>query len=512
MCGILFVDDSNKTFTKSHLSSALHRQTWRGPDNTGEAIFNEGRVYLGHNRLSIIAPEPTANQPMQTDRYAIIFNGEIYNYKYLQNHLRLECSLDSDTEVLLRGFEMIGVSIFPLLEGMFALVIYDKLKNTWHVARDHAGIKPLFYHQTKQLTVFASEPSAINNLISSSIDYSSIEEWKLVRRPAIGYTFFEDIFEFPCASYKSSYDSNPTKYWSPSESSVLLTTESYSREIASAVNSHLVGDCAYTTLLSGGLDSAVITKIANPSMAYTVGLDTNNEFSEAYDTAVVVGCDLKQVCITIDQLNENWKYLTQLRGEPLSLPNEALIYEVCRATQPEQKIILSGEGADETLLGYSRIFEWADNISDFTPVDFLLRYGYCNKIHEPKLGRLIDYIIKLKDGKTPFEFVEDFFLGFHLPCLLRRMDFASMAASKEVRVPFVSKRLISLCYRQNVELRMGKNYINPKKPLRELSRNLGLVGASRRKKIGFEASSHRSTPKSVSYSAFQSSTLSHFLK
>ena len=120
----------------------------------------------------------------------------------------------------------------------------------------------------------------------------------------------------------------------------------------------------------------------------------------------------------------------------------------------EEKVILTGEGADELLFGYDNIFWWAITNKNFDWQNFINRYGYSKTIKPTK--RFVDYVDMEREGKSLIDFLEDFFYKFHLPGLLRRMDFASMAASKEARVPFVDTKLLEYCYRLPANLRLTK--------------------------------------------------------
>jgi len=181
-------------------------------------------------------------------------------------------------------------------------------------------------------------------------------------------------------------------------------------------------------------------------------------------------------------MESEWRRLVGIRGEPLSVPNEALISLICKEMKNEEKVVLTGEGADELLFGYDRIFNKAIN-DGFDIEEFIDTYTYdsSTKITD----RMKNYIEKLWKGKTPIEFLEDFFIQFHLPGLLRRMDFSSMSASKEARVPFVTKTLYEYMYRRQPSIKI--NCVESKIPLRNLLRELNVISPLSRKKIGFSA-------------------------
>lgn len=160
-------------------------------------MLKNNYVALGHCRLSVIDPNPRSNQPMVSEclRYYILLNGEIYNHKELRKSLDLVCKTSSDTETLLNGYIKIGKKIFSLIDGMFAVVIYDSLENKWIAARDAFGIKPLFISTNNDGTIISSEAATIARLIKATPSKESINEWEIIRRPLPGYSFFESVIE-----------------------------------------------------------------------------------------------------------------------------------------------------------------------------------------------------------------------------------------------------------------------------------------------------------------------------
>lgn len=507
MCGLLFLDQKNNKFSENSFVQALKLQSWRGPDNTSYLKLNKGNVILGHNRLSIIDQNSRSNQPFKSDdgRFLIIFNGEIYNYKDVKKELNLITKTESDTEVIIKGFEKIGDKILNYLDGMFAFIIYDLKKGSWFAARDHFGIKPLFIFTQDDITLIGSEPGIMANMIGSEIDNDSVQEWKMFRRPMPGYTFFKNIAEFPPATFLKSTKQKFEYYWKKPLTNNKDFNQSFFEEILKkSIRSHLIGDTRPVCLLSGGLDSSIITKFSHSVRnCYTVGLLGNNEFMEAKKTADELNKNLFKVEVSEAELIEAWKKLTKMRKEPLSVPNEGLIYLVCKKMNSNEKVVITGEGADELLFGYDRIFRWALSNDNFDLNKFLTLYSYSNKILLTQ--RLNEYIFELSIGKSLINFLEDFFIEFHLPGLLRRMDFASMAASKEARVPFISKNLFNYLYRKDSFLKIDK--LHSKKPLRDLISKTKINFILDRKKVGFSSSLSNFKSKYQEYDFFQQQSL-----
>ena len=509
MCGILFVSQNNNSITKSNFLSILKSQKWRGPDNTSLKSFNNNKILLGHNRLSILDKKPRSNQPMMSDdgRFLLIFNGEIYNYKEIIKKYKLKLKTTSDTEVVLKGYILKGKYILNDLDGMFSFVIYDKKNLSWFCARDRFGIKPLYIYQDKVKTVIGSEAGSIAKLLNLKIDYVSIREWKLLRTPTPNYTFFKKLKQFPKSCYRESNSLKNIPYYKLKKKNNKINFKKIKNLIDYSVNSHQMGDVSCTSLLSGGIDSTIILKKSSKvKKCYSVGLEKNNEFFAAKKISRKLNKKISLISIEKQKLKTTWKYLTKLKNEPISVPNEGLIYLVCKKMSKQNKIVLTGEGADEIFFGYDKIFRWALNQKKFNIKRFIELYGYSN-VTKPT-SRFIKYIENLSRKKKVIDFIEDFFYDFHLPTLLRRMDFASMAASKEARVPFVSKNIIENLYRINPKIKIDENF--SKKPLRKYIKNIDLDFILETKKIGFSAATEVEQNKFYNYSVFQNIVIKTF--
>ncbi|WP_310630243.1 asparagine synthase (glutamine-hydrolyzing) [Paraburkholderia sp.] len=504
MCGFIFIEQSEGQVGLPQFERALSRQAWRGPDHSGVMVESGGRFLLGHNRLSIIDPESRSHQPMRSacGRYVIVFNGEIYNHKELRQTLELSCQTLSDTETLLEAYAKIGDAVFPLLDGMFAVAILDVKTGRWVAARDPFGIKPLYFYRSSTMAVFASEAASVGQIVGASIDHESVEEWRLIRRPTPGHSFFQRVHEL-LPGHCTDANGRTWQFWQRSASNEPYTDEAFAQYLRESVRAHELSDCQNVALLSGGLDSAVITAISSVEKTYTVGLSGNNEFAAAEATAVELSKSVVQVELAAEQLQRTWSRLARLRGEPLSVPNEGLIFEVCNAMDSGEKVVLTGEGADELLFGYDKIFRWAAKYEWSGFDDFMARYGYGES--SVLVARLRNYVERLRKNKSNLEFLEDWFYDVHLTGLLRRMDFASMAASREARVPFVNKRLVTYMYRRAVDTKLDDH--DSKLPLRRMVAKLGLSSVLDRKKIGFSATMSGQTGRFDEYRAFQQTNL-----
>ena len=509
MCGILFVNQNENIISNYNFLKVLNLQKWRGPDNTSFKSFCNNQVLLGHNRLSILDKKTRSNQPMESEdgRYFLIFNGEIYNYKEIIKKYKFKMKTTSDTEVILKGFISKGKDILKELDGMFAFVIFDKKKSKWFSARDRFGIKPLFIYQDKTKTVIGSESGSIAKLLNLKIDHTSIKEWKLFRAPAPQYTFFKKLEQFPKSSYLTKDLNNFKQYYQIKKKKNKLSFYEMKNLIKKSIRNHQMGDVNSTSLLSGGIDSSIILKNSKKvKRCFTVGLNNNNEFLLASKISNRLKKRISLISVENKELKSTWRYLTKLKMEPLSVPNEGLIYLVCKKMSKKYKIVLTGEGADEIFFGYDKIFRWALYQKKKNIKEFIKLYSYSNTLKVT--NRFMEYLKELSLNKTMINFVEDFFYDFHLPVLLRRMDFASMAASKEARVPFVTKNIIENFYRKDPRIKINKYF--SKIPLRKYIENINLKFILNSPKIGFSAATENKYGKFHNYKIFQNIVLNTF--
>lgn len=503
MCGILFIAQREPRIDRDAAAAALALQRWRGPDATSLLTLAEGRVHLGHNRLAIIDPLERANQPMRSadGRHVIVFNGEIYNHRELRARHGLPTRTASDTEVLLEGYALRGEAFFEELEGMYAFVIHDTATGGWVAARDPLGIKPLHLARSGGAVCLASEPRVVAHLAGSGIDAQSLQEWRLIRRPAPGHSFFAGVHEVLPGTLVR-HDGSQRRFWRLRQRHDRFDQDAFEALLQQVVADHELSDVSNVALLSGGIDSALITALSGVRRAYSIGLDSYNELGAAAQTAAALGRELVPVTLTQAQLHGQWRHLARLRGEPLGLPNEGLIHAVCQAMQPHEKVVLTGEGADELMFGYDGLYRWAlaqpQEPGRLDVRGFLARYGYSDAVPTP---RLLDQLLTAAEGLRPIDAVEDFFYQVHLPGLLRRMDFASMAASKEARVPFADRRLVEAAYRLPAAAKLDGTH--SKLPLRRHLQRLGLTGPLQRPKIGFSAQASPTAGRHAEYRVFQ---------
>jgi len=449
MCGILGIFGLNFVNDEQSLELLNHR----GPNNTG--IWRNSEVFLGHKRLSILDLNARSNQPFQVGDEIIIFNGEIYNFRELIRDHNLSPKTTSDTEVVLLMYQKYKENCLQYFNGMFAFIIYNLTTKEYFVTRDRLGIKPLYWHhKAKSQEIFSSEISSIKELIPTSLDSFALRQYKKLRMCVNGDTIFKEIRMFPAAHYMHS-GQKPKRYWDidlsfeePPNDSELFDL------LKSSVDYRAIADVSVGSYLSGGLDSTIITALLRPTNSWTVGFKELNEFKWAQLASERYGTEHEALVVDEPLFWETMEFMINKRGEPLSVPNEVLIYLMTKRVKTKNTVVLSGEGADELFFGYDRIFKWAHSESDFDIRGFDEKYCYGK--HEDL--EVMDYALSQTKGKTRLEKVNYYFLTNHIQGLLRRLDNSTMLCSVEGRVPFLDHRLIDRLAGVPFEWKMGKTF------------------------------------------------------
>lgn len=476
MCGILVTSGAA---AGDQFGLSLQTMEHRGPDAKG--IWSEGDLMFGHQRLSIIDLGEQSNQPFHSEdgRLVMVYNGEIYNYRELSKKHGLKCKTASDSEVLLKLYEKLGSDCLAELNGMFAFVVYHKDSGEIFAARDRLGIKPLFVDKRKKTVNFASELSALLTINSEvSWDYEGLRQYIKLRACFGSKTIYKDIEMLAAGHYYKN--GRVTQYWSLPEGEQAAPEDGELRElIVDAIRLRKVSDVPIGSYLSGGLDSTIVAGVANVNDVWSVGFENLNEFEYSELAAKDFGLE-HHACLT--DKGEFLKTLDEMilrRQEPLSVPNEVLIYLMTKQVKQKNTVVLSGEGADELFFGYDRIFRWANDGAAFDLDEFDKYYSYgSHGDHEILQGVIGSENIDSKSTR-----VANFFQVDHLHGLLRRLDNSTMMASVEARVPFVDHRLVEKMAGVAFDYRMKEGIV--KEPLKRLFSDLVPEAIRNRKKVGF---------------------------
>jgi asparagine synthase (glutamine-hydrolysing) len=347
----------------------------RGPDADG--FFEDSHCSLGHRRLSIIDPA-AGQQPMfnEDGRFAIVFNGEIYNHADLAATLRDAGHIyrsHCDTETILHGFEQWGPDSLMRLRGMFAFAIWDRARKELFCARDRLGIKPFYYYLDHEVFVFASEIKAVleHPAVSARLEKTVLPEYLAFGYGSDERTLFRGIRKLMPGCFVrirvDRFEAAVAPYWSlpvtpsPRRQSDSEWIHETRARLEQAVESHLMSDVPLGMFLSGGLDSSAVAaimqrKISEPAKTFAVGYSEQqySELSWARTVAAAIGTDHHEVTVNREEFFSALPTLIWHEDEPITWPSSASLYFVSRLAARHVKVVLTGEGSDECFAGYGR--------------------------------------------------------------------------------------------------------------------------------------------------------------
>ena len=504
MCGITGILSKKEI---SNIKNRINRMNssivHRGPD-AGGFYFNKN-LALGHRRLSIIDTRQISNQPMHScnDKWHIVFNGEIYNFQEIKSKLSYNFSTNSDTEVILAAIQQNGIEWFlEQSNGMFSIAIYNSQTSQLFLIRDRMGIKPLYYYLDDDNLVFSSEIKAILNsgLIKAEFNETAVDEYLANRYVRAPYTFFKNIFQVNPGEYmtfNTDLKAVKIKYWDLPNNFNLSSQyiekdilSLFDNELNKAIKYRLIADVPLGTYLSGGVDSSIITAITALNTkkkidTYTIGFDELNEFKYAKIISEKYKTTHHEIVLDKKDYLSNWEKLISFKDSPLGVPNEIPLAIMSSKLKKKITVVLSGEGADELLGGYGRIFRSPYDYENEKPLIsfyeyFIKKYEYVpRQMRDKLLNTPIDYrsefdtkIKRQFSDRSNEENVFKFFHEYHVKGLLQRVDTTTMQTSVEARVPFLDHNLIDFSYKM-IPYDLKLKWINQKAKLdaKKLSSN-----------------------------------------
>lgn len=515
--------------------------THRGPDSDG--FFTDDNISMGFRRLSII-DLGAGHQPIYNEDKSLVltFNGEIYNYKDLRKGLIAKGHkfyTDTDSEVLVHGFEEWKEDMLPKLRGMFGFAIYNTKDNSLFIARDFFGIKPMHYTQIGNDFVYASE-------IKSILEYPKFEK-KFNRKALDSYlsfqyavppeTFFEGVYCLMPGHYLWYKDGEveTTRYFearfNPDEE---MTEEEavdrIEKVFENSVNAHKIADVEVGCFLSSGVDSSYVSTYFADQKTFTVGFDFGekyNEISWAKNLSEKIGVEHHTHLISSEEFWDAVPTVQYHMDQPLADPSCIALYFVSRLASHYVKVVLSGEGADELFGGYTcyndpRVFKIYQTIvphcirkairaicrklPDIKGRDYLIRA--CDKLEERYIGNAFMYDYKqkqelLKDPSIATR-PQDLTRKYYYRCrkyddvtkmqyldinmwmvgdILLKADRMSMANSLELRVPFLDKEVFKVASSLPTKLRCNKH--NTKYAMRKAAVRHMPEATAEKEKLGF---------------------------
>lgn len=387
MCGIvgLWRAEKNRNYT-SELRDMTARLVHRGPDDSGTWVAKHLGLYLGHRRLSVLDLSDSGSQPMRINsgRYVIVFNGEIYNHLSIRKRIETRHNSrswrgNSDTETLLVSIETFGLeSTLAELEGMFAFALWDTKKNILILARDRFGEKPLLYRQDEAGISFASELHALRYApgFKAEVDVRSVCDFLSFSNIPDPNTIYKDTHKLKPAHYLvfTNPRDRPAQrcYWSidqiaisgtsnPLSGSIEEKKDEIKIQLENSIENCMISDVPMGAFLSGGIDSSVVAAIAarhskGPLNTFTIGFD-NQDFDEApYARAVskFLGADHHEQYIKSEDALDIVPKLCCIYDEPFSDSSQIPTLLLSRFARNDVTVALSGDGGDELFCGYSR--------------------------------------------------------------------------------------------------------------------------------------------------------------
>ena len=535
MCGILAIFGE---YEKKTVKKAINLLEHRGPDSSGE-YFDAG-IAFAHKRLSIIDLNKRASQPfISREGNVIIYNGEVYNFKEVREEINAKKKYpfrtESDTEVILAAYETFGETCVKKFNGMFSFVIYNKKKKEIFVVRDRLGIKPLYYFKDKEKLIFASEIKSILEFVKPKLNKRILYDYFNYNIQISDQTLFKNIRVFPRASYRIITRTNTTtkKYWDIEYSSENKSEREFIHEfrelLEESIKKRMISDVPLGSFLSGGLDSSVISAImakqAPGLKTFSVAYDTDpTENRRAEEVSQFLGTDHHSLNVSAHDFVKKLPDMIWHYDQPISFASSIPLYFLAKQTKDKVTVVLTGEGADELLAGYSRYsrFQKMLRFNQIIPSfwkDLLFRFTkdtadprYRKNFEIMTKGFNLDYITGVNnlissERKKTLKFEETdvlkkrvgemyrekstsllnrnlwIDLNTYLQELLVKQDRMSMAASIESRVPFLDHKLVEFSAKlpTSMKLRNGSGkYILKQTALQILPKQI-----LKKKKMGF---------------------------
>jgi len=517
MCGIAgIISKNNDVSVNGTMKQMVHAARHRGKD--GEGTYHWNNVTLGHRRLAIIDLSEEANQPMlYRDQYAIVFNGEIFNFIEIRESLKklgYTFQTRSDTEVILAAYDHWGMECVTRFNGMWSFALLDKEKNLLFCCRDRFGIKPFYYVDDKSGFYFGSEIRQLlavrqgfkaNKGVLFNYLFTGMEEYS-------ADTFFSGIQKLPQSHYlifdlESTVFEIKRYYEIHLQANSLITEdewiEKFRETLTDSVRLRLRSDVPVGTCLSGGLDSSSVASIASGLYSGSGGIGRflaihGKSIEKSSDESRYAGmvsdhCHLNLIVSEngVDEFRDILPKVIETQEEPFGSPSIVMQYFVMqKACESGAVVMLDGQGGDELLLGYERYFvSWlyaqkgmkklqnffkASQNSKLDPFTLLQYYFYFTSAKlrysmvKSRFKFIRPQILKEFDQSLLREHVMDFrnfetlqqteIFKYQLPHLLKYEDKNSMAHSIEARLPFLDYRLVELSLSLPVDLKIKSGF------------------------------------------------------
>lgn len=542
MCAIAgIINQLDSPVSEEQIKAITQAAAHRGPDGVGYFFYQN--LALGHRRLSIFDTSDKGSQPMKfQDKYTIIFNGAIYNFLEIRNELLKHgyvFTSETDTEVILAAYDFWGKDCVAKFNGMWAFALFDQEKKKLFCSRDRFGVKPFYYGIASSHFFFGSEIKQLLTQIASRVNYPMLMDYLIYNlEEHTTQTFFTGIHKLP-AGHNLEYDLSThtyrtTRYYQLQISKEIKTlTEleivaQFQQLFSESIQLRMRSDVRLGTCLSGGLDSSYVATIANQFYnsnqnqftAVTCGSEDQSNDETKYAAQLIKAKAMNWIVgtPTVEDFSSHFDRVIHVQEEPFSNLSNFMQYFVMQlARQSNLKVLLDGQGGDETLLGYNRYYplffpanpmHWISHLQSISANSNLswsslvwqniyfkntsLRKQYFKLKHRqinPAYYSLaddtwIDRISRAYLDSTQMQLLE--IQHTQLPRLLRYEDRNSMNFGIESRLPFLDYQLVefSLSLPENLKMKSGwSKYLLRKAMTAKVPDSI----TWRKQKIGFEA-------------------------
>ena len=518
MCGIAgFISSKWKS---EDLIKMTRRLQHRGPDAEGFYSNTDQQIYLGHRRLSILDLTDAANQPFYSadNRFVIVYNGEVFNFKELAAKYNITAKTRSDTEIIIELFALKGIHAFKEFNGMFAMAIWDTQEEKLTLIRDRFGIKPLCYYDGPDGFAFASEIKALLELpIPRLINSEALADYLFLEYIPKPNSIFQNIKKLPNGHYleitqkcrveiKSYYDIR--EKFNPIAINESDAIDQFQSLLSGAVKSRLVSDVPVGTFLSGGVDSSLIAakfqeNSSTPIDTYTIGFDEKkyDESIFAKRVSTLLGTKHHKQRLSQDDIFSVLKDAVEFYDEPFAVSSVLPSLLISSAARQHSSVALSGDGGDELFMGYNT-YKWYDRLLTLRRIggkpalklaESILsgmggkpaikarllagwkdQYPYINlwsqdqqMFTQSEIGKLLNYKYKHQTTIPYWESLEKaqmssmqevslFDIQYYLADdLMYKMDIASMRHGLEVRCPFLDYNMVEYAINLPTELKIN---------------------------------------------------------
>jgi len=545
MCGFVGFAHANPEMDKVKvINDMMDTIIHRGPDS-GEHFTDES-IAFGFRRLSIIDLSEEAGQPMfnEDKSCVLVFNGEIYNYQELRKDLIEKGHIfktDTDSEVIIHGYEEYGENLLQKLRGMFAFAIWDTKKETMLLARDFFGIKPLYYTQntTDHSLIFGSEIKSFlkNPSFKKELNKDALKPYLTFQYSVLDETFFKGVYKLKPGHYMIYKNGKLElkQYWNVEFNEEQNSLEHYMKEIndtmRKSVDYHKISDVKVGSFLSGGIDSSYITALLKPNKTFSIGFKDYegifNETNLSKELSDILSIENYRKLMNADECFDTLPTIQYHMDEPQSNLSSVPLYFLSKLAREHVTVVLSGEGADEIFGGYVW-YQKSAKLEKYEKVPFFIRRILSNvskalpqnkittflvkggqKVEEKFIGQAkvfeeedalrvlkdeykkapsvqsitkqVYNQVKGKDDTTKMQYLD---LKLWLPGdILLKADKMSMAHSIELRVPFLDKEVMSMAGKIPSSLRVNRK--DTKYALRQASAEVLPDEWANRPKVGF---------------------------